>query len=262
MRTLCLVTGASKGYGRALATVFARAVPECDFCLLSRADMGEAMAEVKRHLTAGCSVRTFTLDLSQVDRLEDAFAGILAQYTPGAYSRAFVLHNAGSLGPLCPLADLQHVDLQPVLALNLTAFLLLTSSFLRHFPASTGCEVSIINISSLLALVPMEGLGIYCMVKAARDMAIKVLAKEAPPHMKYLSYAPGPMPTAMFDEIRTSVQHPMTQAAFEKMSHETLVDPHSSATCLARYLTLGCFASGAHVDFFDEHPFSETDAKL
>eukprot|EP00667_Euglena_gracilis_P028648 EG_transcript_36819 len=155
MRTLCVVTGASRGYGRALAATVAREVPECDLCLISRAGMEETVADVQPHLTAGCRAQTFPLDLSQVDQLDASFSSILAQYPPGAYGRVFILHNAGSLGPLCPLADAGGAALQPVLALNVTAFLQLTGAALRHF--GPGCEVSVVNVSSLLARVPMEG---------------------------------------------------------------------------------------------------------
>lgn len=75
-------------------------------------------------------------------------------------------------------------------ALNLTSMLCLTSGTLNAFPASPGLSKTVVNISSLCALEPFKGWGLYCAGKAARDMLCQVLAVEEP-SVRVLSYAPG-----------------------------------------------------------------------
>lgn len=75
-------------------------------------------------------------------------------------------------------------------ALNLTSMLCLTSSILKAFPDSPGLIRTVVNISSVCALQPFKGWGLYCAGKAARDMMFQVLATEEP-SVRVLSYAPG-----------------------------------------------------------------------
>lgn len=75
-------------------------------------------------------------------------------------------------------------------ALNLTSMLCLTSGTLNAFPDSPGLSKTVVNISSLCALQPFKGWGLYCSGKAARDMLCQVLAAEEP-SVRVLSYAPG-----------------------------------------------------------------------
>lgn len=82
------------------------------------------------------------------------------------------------------------VEVNNYWALNLTSMLCLTSSILKAFPDSPGLIRTVVNISSLCALQPFKGWGLYCAGKAARDMMFQVLATEEP-SVRVLSYAPG-----------------------------------------------------------------------
>ena len=75
-------------------------------------------------------------------------------------------------------------------ALNLTSMFCLTSGTLNAFRDSPGLSKTVVNISSLCALQPYKGWGLYCAGKAARDMLYQVLAAEEP-SVRVLSYAPG-----------------------------------------------------------------------
>jgi len=252
---LCVLTGASRGFGASLALTFAKGVPDCDFLLVSLCDSADTLRAMRPHLSAGRTASHLRIDLAEADTVTTAVGDALQKLPLPTYRRTFLLHNAGSLGPLTLLADAPHADLRRALDLNVTSFLLLTGVILHLCPPGPDRLVRVANVSSLLALQPQPGLGVYCVIKAARDMAIAVLAREHPEHAQFLSYAPGPMPTAMFDTIRTSVSHEGTRQAFAAMSQTDLVDPSASAACLLKYLLTGSFASGSHVDFYDEHPF-------
>lgn len=64
--------------------------------------------------------------------------------------------------------------------------------------------------------------------------------------LKVLNYAPGPMNTDMAREIRSAEQFE------EEVQSGKLIDPRVSAEKCVRLALHGKFASGSHVDFFDE----------
>ncbi|CAA9993601.1 unnamed protein product, partial [Nesidiocoris tenuis] len=77
---------------------------------------------------------------------------------------------------------------QQYMALNLYSMTTLTSAFLGVF-GSSAVPKTIVNITSLAAVVPFKGLGYYCVGKASREMYLKVLAEENP-DLRILSYSP------------------------------------------------------------------------
>lgn len=71
---------------------------------------------------------------------------------------------------------------------------------------------------------------------------------------KTLNYAPGPLDTDMQAELRASeTLHPATREwSLEAFQEGKLVTPQASAAKCICLLTEGRFASGAHVDYYDE----------
>jgi sepiapterin reductase len=132
---------------------------------------------------------------------------------------------------------------------NVASMMGLTSLIMSRLPFKT---IRIVNVSTLLATVPMESLTLYSTTKSARDMFMRCLAKEYPvPKCRALSYAPGPLKTDMFDEISTAEGvHEATAAAFKNMTQHLLL-PGTSAAKLAVLLEKDEWESGAHLDFFD-----------
>lgn len=100
--------------------------------------------------------------------------------------------------------------------------------------------------------------------KAARDMFTTVVAREhqadaattATATHKTLNYAPGPLDTDMQTELRESATlHPPTREwSLEAFKAGKLVRSGVSAAKCVRILAADRFASGAHVDFYDEDP--------
>lgn len=136
-------------------------------------------------------------------------------------------------------------------ALNLTSMLCLTTGTLNAFSNSPGLSKTVVNISSLCALQPFKGWGLYCAGKAARDMLYQVLAVEEP-SVRVLSYAPGPLDTNMQQLARETSMDPELRSRLQKLNSEgELVDCGTSAQKLLSLLQRDTFQSGAHVDFYD-----------
>jgi len=173
-----------------------------------------------------------------------------------------ILHNAGSLGPLLYCGDISASDTQLAIDLNVTSSAVLTNAVLRRFAAAASAQggdhlrVRIVNISSLLAVEAFPAWSLYAMGKAARDMAMQVVAREAEAQgldVRTLSYAPGPMRTAMVDQIMGTCADSGVLENFRKMDREdSFVPMDASAGKLLRLLAEDSYESGAHVDFFDE----------
>jgi hypothetical protein len=123
---------------------------------------------------------------------------------------------------------------------------------------------------------PFPTLGAYCVGKAARDMLHSVVAAEAEAEgggaegaggagagadagagglsVATLSYAPGPMDTALQGEMRGDARMDAgLRSFFEGLAAAgTWVRADASAAKLARLLAEpGAFASGAHIDWYD-----------
>ncbi|CAM9837690.1 unnamed protein product [Ectocarpus sp. 12 AP-2014] len=238
----------------------------------------------------GVVVRKEPLDLGDLDHLEANLEGVFSRIDPTRYSRAVLVNNAGSLGHIGVASELPSLAaFRSEMDFNITSALWLSSRFTAVFGAkrpnlSSGNSVEgtlgecgadvdkngattvstasadtvhdvsnniVVNISSLAALQPFETWGGYSSGKAARDMFHRrdsVLATEQASigGLKVLNYAPGPMNTDMAREIRSAEQFE------EDLQSGKLVDARVSAEKCVRLALHGTFASGSHVDYFDE----------
>ena len=75
----------------------------------------------------------------------------------------------------------------------------------------------------------------------------KVLAAEEP-DVRVLNYAPGPVETAMRNQI---VDQTWDATLAENLKNNTPLSPNETVDRLVHVLALNLFKSGAHVDYFD-----------
>ncbi|NXR64254.1 SPRE reductase, partial [Rhadina sibilatrix] len=207
--TACVVTGASRGFGRSLARLLAPQLgPGSVLVLLARS--AEALAELAAELRAGATgsdtgsatgsdtgsselrVLCVAADLGCEEGLRRAGAALREVLQDASLGRLLLVNNAGSLGDVSKsfldLTDLQEIN--AYFSFNISSALCLTSTALRAFGARPGCSRTVVNISSLCALEPFPSWALYCSGKAAREMLFRVLALEEP-GLRVLNYAPG-----------------------------------------------------------------------
>ena len=166
-KTFCVVTGASQGLGRSIAVMFGdRLAPGSVMLLIARGK--DNLELTKRTIDDGASgveVLTCPMDLSEQNEktleqmLLDGFGKISSD--PGDFDQAMIIHCAGSLGPVdkyvCELFDWQEVA--KYFDLHVTSVLVLTSLFLKFFDDAN--LKTVVNISSLDAIVPSKSRGLY-----------------------------------------------------------------------------------------------------
>lgn len=180
-----LITGASRGLGRALADALA----DRGWRLVLDARGVEALADVADDLG-----RRTRVDALPGDMADPAHRGALADAVAAAGSLDLLVNNASALGPspLPRLADLDDAAFLEVLRVNVIAPVAL---FRRVRPwLATGAVV--VDVTSDAAVEAWEGWGPYGASKAALDHVSAVLAVEHPDLHVY-AFDPGDMRTAM-----------------------------------------------------------------
>ncbi|RLN91780.1 hypothetical protein BBJ28_00004809 [Nothophytophthora sp. Chile5] len=189
------------------------------------------------------------------------------------YDRVFLVHNAGSLGSLGFVQELPSpTELAKHWELNVTSVLWLTKRFLDEFGASreqdrlstaspdgnagpkeTTTQLLVMNVSSRSAIAPYQTLGMYCTVKAAREMHFRVLAAEQAMSNKVrvLSYSPGAMDTDMQQTMRESSHLvPALSKWFMEMKTEGTLVPTATSSRLGVLLAISNdFETGRYVTY-------------
>eukprot|EP00035_Acanthoeca_spectabilis_P031222 m.13092 g.13092 ORF g.13092 m.13092 type:complete len:293 (-) comp4617_c0_seq2:107-985(-) len=252
---LIVITGASRGFGQAVAVALAASSDGTGRTMVLTArtagGLDHTAALVEKSGGGKWTVKKVVADLSLRETLDRSLSEVVAAL-PSSAERVLLVNNAGSLGGVTKsVADM--VDIEPLreyLELNVVSVIALTSRVLQKFAKS---QCTIVNVSSLLAVVPFSGYGLYATGKAARDMLHAVIAKEhAEADVKTLNYAPGPLDTDMQTEIRDTHMDAEQREFYSKMKTEgTLLTPEQSAAKLVTVLQSGAFDSGAHVDYYD-----------
>lgn len=293
--TLLLVTGASRGLGRSISSAFAEraaeltggGLPLLRVALVARSEDG--LAETERELTrrrrakdesdgssSTLEVSRHVADLSDLDgldaTLDELFRCIEPAEAGAAYSRAILINNAGSLGPLGRCSDPSGrsslAELRSAVDFNVTSSVWISTRFVRRFSAKVGCgRVTVVNISSLCAVQPFPTMATYCAGKSARDMFHAVLAKEEEGGdssssgdageeskcVRVLNYAPGPLETDMTRHLAECEALDGNLRGFYRESLEkgTLVGLDDSARRLVGLVVKDEFENGSHVDYYD-----------
>jgi NAD(P)-dependent dehydrogenase (short-subunit alcohol dehydrogenase family) len=185
---VAIVTGASRGIGRAIAVGLADAgasvVAASRDVVACRAVVDEIEQTGAKGLAVACDIG----DLAAHTALLDA--------TIERFGRLDVLvNNAGVLRPHHTV-KVTEAELDALLAVNLKGPLFLSVAALPHLAANGGG--SIVNIGALGASQPMEGIGAYCAVKAAMANWSTTMAREwAAQRVRVNVLVPGSVATDM-----------------------------------------------------------------
>jgi NAD(P)-dependent dehydrogenase (short-subunit alcohol dehydrogenase family) len=190
---VCLITGASRGLGRALALEFARlgATLVINSRLSSKADLAETERELK---TLGAQVLSIVADVSLRADVERLAGEALAHF-----GRVDVLiNNASALGPtpMPYLIDTPIDDFELVMRTNMLGPFMLTRALVgQMIVRGSG---SIINVSSDAGVVGYASWGAYGVSKAALDHLTRTWAAELEgTGVRANSVDPGDMDTRM-----------------------------------------------------------------
>jgi NAD(P)-dependent dehydrogenase (short-subunit alcohol dehydrogenase family) len=186
---VALVTGASRGIGRAAALAFAQAGAH----VVALARTAGALEELDDEIRAlGGSATLVPLDLADAGGLEKLGPALMERW--GRLD--ILLANAGVLGPLTPLGHASEKEWAQVLDINVTANWRLIKSLDPALRASESGRVML--LSSGAAHKCLAYWGPYSISKAAVEALGRTYAAEtATTPMKVMLVNPGPLRTRM-----------------------------------------------------------------
>jgi NAD(P)-dependent dehydrogenase (short-subunit alcohol dehydrogenase family) len=187
---VAIITGASRGIGRAIALAYAEAGAEV--VVSSRNRRPPELEKVAEEITA-TGQKALAIP-AHVGKKEDV--QMLVRKTLERFGRIDILvNNAGANPVLSPLADLGEEAFDKVLEVNLKGALLMSQAVARQMIQQGGGRI--VNMSSISGLrARADGTGAYCISKAAMNMMTQVMARELAQHNILVNaIAPGSIKT-------------------------------------------------------------------
>ncbi|MDE0085171.1 MAG: SDR family NAD(P)-dependent oxidoreductase [Candidatus Poribacteria bacterium] len=198
---VAVVTGASKGIGKAIAVALADAGAKVVLAARTRQVVEQSAADLKK---TGADAIAVPTDVTDVDAVQN-----LIQRTLDTYQNLDILINNAGSGKFGTVVDFDPSDWDSVVNSNLKGIYLCAKYALPHLLAQGGGQI--INVLSIAAKVAFPASSAYCAAKAGALALTKVLAAEVrDQNIRVTAVLPGSVETPFWDDIP---QHP----DFEKM---------------------------------------------
>jgi len=193
MGKTALITGASRGIGKAIALRLAKDGYDIAVNYNSNTEMAEKTAEEIRSL--GVKAAVYKADTSKIDEVKAMFKDIRKEFG----SLDVLVNNAGVVDDAYLLMVGQE-SLEKSLAINIRGYInCAQQAALRMAGAGKGV---IINISSVSSVLAVEGQTVYSATKGAVNSMTATMAKElAPRGIRVNAVAPGFIGTDMLKSI-------------------------------------------------------------
>ena len=185
-----LITGAGSGIGKATALAFARA--GIHLALVGRTQ-SKLEAVANEATSSGVKVKTYALDLAQVEQVQAKVHAIAAEFGP-----IEILVNCAGMGYTSLLADTSLADWQQVINLNLTSIFQCIQGILPGMRERR--QGTIINVSSIAGHQVFPEWGAYAVSKFGLVALSKTLAVEERANgIRVVTLSPGSVNTSLWD---------------------------------------------------------------
>jgi 3-oxoacyl-[acyl-carrier protein] reductase len=183
---VAVVTGASKGIGASIAEHLAAA--GASVIVNYATSRAEADAVVQRITKNGGSAVAVQADVSKPEDITRLF-----EETRAVYGRLDILVNNAGIYEFLPLESVTEQHFHKQFDLNVLGLILTTQEAVKLIGSDGG---SIINISSVVGPMPVQGAAVYSATKAAVDAVTIALSKElGPRRVRVNSLNPGMVET-------------------------------------------------------------------
>ncbi len=186
---VALITGGSRGIGRAIAAAYADQGAQVFICGRDPTEINRAVAEIRQ---SGGEIAGAPGDIGNATDVRRIVATALTRFV----AIDILVNNAGILGPRVAIADYPIAEWEEVLRINLNGLFFMTHEVLPGMLARRGG--SIINLSSGVARLGTARWGAYAVSKAGLEGFTQVLADEVKASgIRVNSVNPAPTRTAM-----------------------------------------------------------------
>ena len=185
---VALVTGGSRGIGKAIALAFADAGADVAISSRKQAALDEVAQEIR---ALGRRALPVAAHNREPEELRQLFEKVRAEF-----GRVDILVNNAATNPvMSALVDTDEKVFDTIMNTNLKGYFLL-SQLAAKAMIEQGQGGNILNISSIGGLSPDKGLGVYCISKAAINMLTRAMALELGEYnIRVNALAPGVVQT-------------------------------------------------------------------
>jgi 2-deoxy-D-gluconate 3-dehydrogenase len=191
---VAIVTGASRGIGRAIALGLAEAGANVALAARTEQDLKEVAAEIEGYGRKAIVIPTDVTDREQIQQMVDRTVAELG-------GLQVLVNNAGGTRFMSPLVALRPEGWDKVLALNLDSVFHATQIGAQAMLAGGGG--SIIQIASVAGIMGAQGLSFYSAAKGGVRLMTQAVAKElAQSGVRVNSIAPGWIATDLNETMR------------------------------------------------------------
>jgi 2-deoxy-D-gluconate 3-dehydrogenase len=192
---VALVTGASRGIGKAIAVAFSDAGAAVTLAARGAEQLEAAGAEIR---TRGGRVATMPTDVTNLEQMH----GLVRRTVEEFGSLDVLVSNAGSAPFMAPTAEMRPDGFDRYFRANFEGAL---NGIRAAGPAllerGDGC---VLNVASVSGLIASPGLAYYAAAKAAVINLTRTVAREwAPAGVRVNALAPGWIETDMNDALRS-----------------------------------------------------------
>ena len=189
-KKVVLITGASRGIGAFTATLLAQ---QGHKVVINYANNDQQATQIVENIkAAGGTASRFKADVRQSNQVE-----LVLDYVINTYGKIDVLINNAGIMNFKKIALLDDATIDKVIAINLKGSLYAMREAAKRLEQGG----KIINLSSSVIGMKLEGYGIYTASKAAIESLTAILAKELrAKNITVNAVAPGPTATELFFE--------------------------------------------------------------
>lgn len=184
---VALITGGSKGLGKAMARGFAEAGADIVICSRHQDELEQALPEILKGTNA--RGRSFVVDMtnrSEVNALAKSAVEVMGKVD-------ILVNNAGSNVPQM-IDEIEDEKWDRIVELNLTSCMSLSRALIPQMKHRRWGRI--IHISSVMGLTSKAGRGCYSATKAALIGLARAMALDLGPHgITCNCIAPGPFAT-------------------------------------------------------------------
>jgi NAD(P)-dependent dehydrogenase (short-subunit alcohol dehydrogenase family) len=206
-----LITGASQGFGLAVARAFAEAGASVMLCARGKDELERARAEVLALARGTARIGAMTADVSRPDDVRKLAAATITEL--GGLD--VVVCNAGVYGPKGPIEDVDWSEWEHAFAINVYGTVLVCREAVAHM--KTQRRGKIILLSGGGATKPLPNLSAYAASKAAVVRFGETLAEETRGlGIDVNAVAPGALNTRLLDEVLAAGAEKVGQPFFEQ----------------------------------------------
>lgn len=165
---VAMVTGASKGLGKAMALGLAQAGANIALCARNEQDLDQARSELEVH---GITARAYRMDVLDRASIHAAVDAVLHDF-----GRIDILVNNAGVNIRRPITEMTEAQWDLILDTNLKGYFLVAQAVAPAMIRQRKGKV--INISSVMGTVAFHHLGAYAASKGGIKQLTKVMAIE------------------------------------------------------------------------------------